>query len=218
MTWRGRPTEIWLIQAGPEAPLGERSIRDCLHQALRMRLTDWIGETRAAEPFAIGPYGKPTLSGDGPSFSIAHSGEWGLFAVAATERVGVDIELVRPLTMSADRRRRIVETASAVSATAIEASTNFDERAVLAAWVRLEALAKATGEGIGRLLSRAGIIGGSVTANAAGLPIADIRAGLDLIPLDLAACTPNRDLLAAMAIDHGCSPVQVALWPPAPGA
>ncbi len=128
--------------------------------ALRALLAAHVGLEAARQPFLIGPAGKPRLAivpGHGAiEFSLSHCEDAALIAFSGSGAVGVDIEASRPVRISADRRA-MLENAAALLSTADRLPAEFDDRRFLQAWVRLEALAKATGEGISALLGRLGI-------------------------------------------------------------
>jgi 4'-phosphopantetheinyl transferase len=104
------------------------------------------------------PAGRPFLRGGGPQFSVSHTDGRALIAVSTGRRVGVDLERAdRVLKMSSDRRRRIFEASRRLGhSQSIGTAADVD---VLTAWVQLEAIAKALGIGIGRLLTQEGVIG-----------------------------------------------------------
>jgi 4'-phosphopantetheinyl transferase len=68
---------------------------------LRSLLGRYLGLPAEQLEFAYSPRGKPELASPTEhrplSFSLAHSGDWILIAVASGRAVGVDIEFVRPL-------------------------------------------------------------------------------------------------------------------------
>ncbi len=127
--------------------------------ATRIILERAAGKNIRGLPFLIEPGGRPSLAGRGPHFSVSHSADVALIAVASDMPLGVDLELsARELRMSGDRRRRILAAADRLAASpGLRADRDSD---VLAAWVRLEAVAKALGKGIGRLLTEEGVVGG----------------------------------------------------------
>lgn len=70
--------------------------------ATRARLRSILGGCLAVHPsslrFQYGPFGKPLLEGEAGSqvhFSVAHSGDRALVAVARKDEIGVDLERVR---------------------------------------------------------------------------------------------------------------------------
>lgn len=127
--------------------------------ATRIALERWAGRSVRGAEFEIATGGRPSL-GDGlPHFNVSHTASVALIAVCRSLSVGVDIECQRALSMSSERRRRIVTAAADLAAIgAINPESDLD---VLRAWVRLEAIAKARGSGIGVLLTEEGVIGGS---------------------------------------------------------
>jgi 4'-phosphopantetheinyl transferase len=66
------------------------------HAGLRSILARYVPCEPAQLSFSIGKQGKPALSaGKGVDFSLAHSGEYALVAVARRRRVGIDVERYR---------------------------------------------------------------------------------------------------------------------------
>jgi 4'-phosphopantetheinyl transferase len=125
--------------------------------ALRIVLERYAGPGIRQLQFTIERGGRPRLSDGLPAFSHAHSGSAALIAVAMREPVGVDLEAERPLVMSGDRRARIEAAGQSLSPAAH--LTGDDTSRGLQAWVRLEAVAKASGSGIGSTLTDAGVVG-----------------------------------------------------------
>lgn len=196
----------------------ERDVAASVHAALRDRLAAWVGRPLAQSDFLVGEHGKPRLAMPGPEFSIAHSGNFGLIGISAAGPIGVDIEVVRPLRMTQERQKRLIAAAAEFGPPLCDAES-FPERMVLQAWVRLEAIAKATGEGMGSLLTRVGIIGGGQPASAwpASLPhrhelsVRDLSLGPDLIAA--VALSPNEPgpLVRPWAHDAEAGPQAAAL-------
>lgn len=147
--------------------------------ATRIVLERAAGKDIRGVPFLIEPGGRPTLAGRGPHFSVSHSADAALIAVASDMPLGVDLELsARALRMSDDRRRRILAAADRLAASPdFRADRDGD---VLAAWVRLEAVAKALGKGIGRLLTEEGVVGGT---GEPGAPRADTSVEVRSLPV-----------------------------------
>ncbi len=132
--------------------------------ATRIVLERVGGERLRRIVFRIEKGGRPILGNGGPHFSISHCDGAALIAVTADMPVGVDLEeSSRKLKMSSDRRIRVVQAAVRLGANMpLSADSDGD---VLAAWVRLEAIAKERGSGIGRLLTEEGVVGGSPSAS-----------------------------------------------------
>lgn len=154
------------------------------HIALRLALERSVGTALRGMPYEIEPGGRPRINralrlSSVPHFSLAHAGSVALIGISQIGPLGVDIEVPRPLTVSHDRRQRMVQAAERLAADAPlpgEADARF-----LQAWVRLEAVAKATGLGIGRILTEAGVVGsarsGDFTAVDCGGCVRDLDAG-----------------------------------------
>jgi 4'-phosphopantetheinyl transferase len=136
--------------------------------ALRVVLALRIGRAAASRPFVVGKEGKPRLGDEaGIDFSLSHAGGLALIAVSGAGPVGVDLELPRPVRIAAERRAQLEACAEAIGATPLPVDRDSDSDArTLTAWVRLEALAKATGEGIGSLLGRLGARPGNARMSA----------------------------------------------------
>jgi len=123
--------------------------------ALRRIIGRYLGEPPEALCFSYGAQGKPDL-GDRIQFNLAHSGAQMLLAVAATERLGVDLEAIRPvpnLAVIAATYLPVEEVERLRERSGTERVATF-----LRAWTRMEALAKLDGAGVSkshmRLLSQ----------------------------------------------------------------
>ncbi|MGD9784259.1 MAG: hypothetical protein AB7E80_04160 [Hyphomicrobiaceae bacterium] len=134
------------------------------HIALRCLLTRVTGDGRCdGVAFCRTPAGKPMLPAPLPAFSLSHSGGYALLAAAGAGdgivSVGVDVEGHRDLRLDDHRRRRLV-VAGAKIAGGRPVPIVHDDEAVLQAFVRIEACAKALGIGVMRLLTLLGVMGG----------------------------------------------------------
>ena len=166
---------------------GERRLRLAAYMALRVALERVGGVEVRRQPFARAPGGKPHLGKAAPGFSLSHTGGLALLGVARSRPIGVDLEEDRSLRMSARRRREILAIGAGLAPGS--ASDGTDEASTLQAWCRLEAYAKATGEGVGRILSELGLrrpparrlappeieAAARRLALAAGLAVGDVR-------------------------------------------
>ncbi len=157
------------------------------HVALRLLIERAAGAQWRGVTFVRSERGKPHLDGTPLAFSISHAPGLALIGLAPRGSIGVDIERTRRVRVGETRRARIEEAGAALSTEPLpaEGSARF-----LQAWVRLEALAKADGCGIGRLLTRLGILGVSDALRARQASAGDMVAAL------LAGDTPPsvRDL------------------------
>jgi 4'-phosphopantetheinyl transferase len=116
------------------------------HGLLRMLLGARLGLAPADVPIVQEPGEKPLLAGAGElDFNLSHSGEWGLVGLATTD-IGVDIEMVRPMS----DRDHIAKRFFAPSETAALAALPEAERedGFFACWTRKEAYVKARGLGL----------------------------------------------------------------------
>ncbi len=134
------------------------------HVALRLVLerclgTDWRGVALQRRPNA-----RPHLGNAPVAFSLSHVPGMALIALTPKGDIGVDLERARAVRVRPPRRGAI-EAAGAALSTGRPLPDEPDAR-FLQAWVRLEAFAKGEGCGIGRLLTRLGIVGGRDIAPA----------------------------------------------------
>jgi 4'-phosphopantetheinyl transferase len=191
-----------------------RQKRLSAHVALRVLLERALGTgVRGAE--LERPLGaKPRLPGGaGVEFSLAHGEEAALIGLSRGAAIGVDLERVRPLRIAKARRERILWAGVALlAAEPVEASA---EEAFMRAWVRLEALAKARGDGLARTLSALGLrtaARSDVSQVAAGVAQHLAATGLRLHDLALA---PGR--VGAVALDRTLALPPLSPFPSEPG-
>jgi 4'-phosphopantetheinyl transferase len=208
-------TEIWLIDVDRSAPTlakVEREVprltpqdrrranaiqdphnrrqRLAIATALRILLERMAGPHAARAPFLAGAAGKPRLAEDSVQFSLSHIEGYALIGLTRVGEIGVDLERDRPLRISARRRAELMAVAEGLVGKPV-AGTSPDAR-FLQAWCRLEAFAKARGQGLGRTLADLGLRSGRQRTSAeietavrqavraAGLTVRDIplEAGL----------------------------------------
>ncbi|MEZ5863057.1 MAG: 4'-phosphopantetheinyl transferase superfamily protein [Geminicoccaceae bacterium] len=140
--------------------------------ALRALLARRLGVAPDAVPLATNPDGRTVLAMPGPVFSVAHSGDMALCALAARgDRLGVDLERLRPVPRALALAREVL---GAEVARELEMlSPPGRATAFLAAWTRHEALVKAADGGLARALARPGGLhagAGHLTCHAVPLP------------------------------------------------
>ena len=133
----------------------ERRHRLTAYMALRVVLERAGGPDVRGQRFVRSPGGKPRLGAAGPDFSLSHTGSLALIGVAPSQAIGVDFEAVRALAMSPRRRQEIVAVGAGLAVRPMDDAGS--DAAVLQAWCRLEACAKAKGQGIARLLRELGL-------------------------------------------------------------
>ncbi|MFM9848432.1 MAG: 4'-phosphopantetheinyl transferase family protein [Hyphomicrobiaceae bacterium] len=133
--------------------------------ALRTLLASRVGVSSAQSPFLLSAGGKPRLTDGTLAFSLSHSGRFVLIGLSPDGPVGVDIETRNQVNMHPDRLQAI-EAAAIALAPDVPLPGHGDATRFTQAWTRLEALAKATGAGIGALLVSLGIRGPAATLDA----------------------------------------------------
>ncbi len=145
------------------------------HIALRLLIERAAGTQWRRAALVRSERGKPHLPGTPLAFSISHAPGLALIGLAPRGRIGVDIERARRVRVGEARRARIEEAGAALTAEPLPSEGN---ARFLQAWVRLEALAKADGCGIGRLLTRLGILGVSDEVRGGQASAGDMVAAL----------------------------------------
>ncbi|MBS0241182.1 MAG: hypothetical protein JSS20_03320 [Proteobacteria bacterium] len=185
--------------------------RRLAHLALRSLLAGYVGETAARAPFSSGPEGKPYVAsahtaGKPLEFSLAHADGMALIAISTAGIVGIDIEVPRPVRI-VDRRRAELEAVARSLAPGVPLPSEPPDTRFLQAWVRLEAVAKATGEGIGSLLGR--IREGSGVLS----PHPTREATLAVLDLHLPSTRPLHAAIALAATPDANGPPSVARFP-----
>lgn len=211
-----------------------RSQRELSWIALRLAIARAAGDGRYdGVAFQRSANGKPFLADRGVTFSLSHSGGFALVAATANpvRAFGVDLQESVPLRMSTERRARIVQ-AGALIAGRVRERGNDDagndvagndaagKDEAIRAFVRIEAVAKATGLGLAHVLARLGVIAASKAGDAATREaderFSEALADLDVRDIDLgrtafAATTAAMRLHAAIAATRGVLRGQPAL-------
>jgi 4'-phosphopantetheinyl transferase len=152
---------VWTVAVGSEPPepqltkaeaarfsdLDDEARRQLVgtRSALRAILGDYLDIRPREVPLVFA--GKPRVAGVDLEFSVAHSGELALIAVARVA-VGVDVERVEPI--AGDEFVDLVAFVLAATEQAELMTLGEDERleGYYRVWTRKEAYVKATGEGI----------------------------------------------------------------------
>ncbi len=118
----------------------------CGRVALRAILAHYTQAEPAALRFHYNANGKPMLSRPAPAFNLAHSGDFGLLAIAVEEPLGVDLEIVRPRARIDALARRVLDADTQKALQALGGEHRL--RHFLHAWTLLEATIKAHGDGL----------------------------------------------------------------------
>lgn len=115
--------------------------------ALRERLAHYLGRSPAGITFRYGETGKPMLmEAQDIHFSVAHSGDVALIAVARGPALGVDLERIRTVPRRARVAARVLAPASAAMLLKLPDAQQDD--AFIWAWTQREAYVKAIGGGV----------------------------------------------------------------------
>jgi 4'-phosphopantetheinyl transferase len=138
-------------RAGRLSDAREQRHRLAAYMALRIVLERWGGAQVRGQRYIRSASGKPRLRTAGPAFSLSHTGGLALIGVARSQAIGVDLEQTRTVAMSRRRQEEIEAVAAGFAA------RQAGDAGVLQAWCRLEACAKARGQGVARLLSELGL-------------------------------------------------------------
>jgi phosphopantetheinyl transferase len=160
--------ELWLVDLAKSAPALEDleretprladedreragAIRDGIarrerlatYSALRVLLERAVGAGIRRRPLVRDQGGAPRLAEGGAWFSLSHTEGFAMIGLAAVPPVGVDAERTRPLNIPPRRREEICAAAAGVAGAPL---TDVEpDRAMVQAWVRLEAFTKARG-------------------------------------------------------------------------
>ncbi len=184
----------------------------CARVALRRALGAWAGIAFEKRAFEITSQGRPFLAAPAPQFSLSHAGPYALAAISGSAAIGADIEPLAPRKISRERRQRLEAFAERLCASPLPDAS---EARFIQAWCRIEAVAKAEGCGVGRLLTRAGLMGSggepagearaergmnSVAGSTTVLRAADLVVG-DLAPGFAAAIAGSTPQIVAASCD-----------------
>ena len=121
------------------------------HGVLRTLLGRYLGISPGAVRFVYNPFGKPHLSPElgRLKFSLAHSADLALIAIAADGEIGVDVELMREQSDWAEIARWFFSPAERDRLNRLP--SHLYPQAFFSCWTKKEAYVKARGEGLGIL-------------------------------------------------------------------
>jgi 4'-phosphopantetheinyl transferase len=149
---RSSEAELDSLLDGAERARGERFVQ-AIHRRrfrvgramLRRTLASWTGVPAARIAFQYGPNGKPEMR-DGPAFNVSHSEGTLLIGVVERGRLGVDIEVLRPI---GDRMALAEANFARDEVRALERVPLAEQdEAFLGIWTCKEAFIKAVGDGL----------------------------------------------------------------------
>ncbi|ERT08020.1 phosphopantetheine--transferase domain protein [Lyngbya aestuarii BL J] len=117
---------------------------------LRIVLAGYLGLSPSELEFNYSERGKPQLktNSTGIEFNVSHSEDKALFAIALNRRVGIDIELIRPMEVL-QLAKRFFRESEYLFLRALEDREQI--RGFFQLWTAKEAYVKATGEGLAGL-------------------------------------------------------------------
>lgn len=117
------------------------------HVALRQILGKVTGQSPASLQFNTGSEGKPRLAQlDGPHFNLSHSAGWALIGTCASHPIGVDIEVIEPMSDVAALAQSHFSPAEQAAFSRIPIEQQL--AAFFGCWTRKEACLKALGSGL----------------------------------------------------------------------
>ena len=129
---------------------------------LRELLGERLEKSPASVQFQVGSHGKPSLEREKETvrFNVAHSGDRALLALTDDGReVGVDLESAARLGDARDLLALAARTLSPADLARWQRLPENERAPVfLRAWTRLEAYAKATGDGLGNVLGKTSVL------------------------------------------------------------
>lgn len=134
---------------------GDRLRFEAVRGLLRVLLGRYLSVPPGAVAFAHGPEGKPEVAlpaAGNLRFNVSHSGSSAVVAVTRGRRVGVDLEVVRPLPDVEELVHHVFSPAEREAWRAFPSDERV--RAFLRGWTRKEALLKALGTGLSRPVER----------------------------------------------------------------
>lgn len=181
---------------------------------LRAVLARYLGRAPSELRFCLSSLGKPALTtesgGDGLEFSLSHSNEWALYALARGRALGVDVEVIRA-DVEIDRiARRFF--AAGEQAELFVSNGRARTEAFFDLWTRKEAYLKGRGLGLSFALLRRFTTGVSGGGSQAWLEVRDGTSGADP-PWFLRSLQAGPGRAAALAVEgHACR-VRCWHWP-----
>ncbi len=141
------------LTMGPSAEARRHRLHS--HLALRIVVISTFGASWRGAPYELAASGKLSLTGLDGTFSLSHTAGRALVAVARDASIGVDLEAPREIGLQPHRVARIENAASRLTPCGPLPDADPGRR-FLEAWVRLEALGKADGRGVGHVLGALG--------------------------------------------------------------
>jgi 4'-phosphopantetheinyl transferase len=182
------------------------------HGLLRSILSRYLNTGPSQLRFWYGRCGKPFLgrpqSQHDLRFSLSHSRELALYAIARGRDIGVDIEVIRPQSEWERIARRCLSASEQAELYALPAHVQC--RAFCTCWTRKEAYLKAVGSGFTYLMNQVSVGAGPDAPAALVQTNADLRDPSDWSLQDL---TPGSGYVGAVAVEGSDWHLQCWQWP-----
>lgn len=175
---------------------------------LRILLGIYLGCAPQSITFKYGAWGKPALgapAGEGLAFNVAHSGGQALITIGRTEALGVDIEVMRPMTDWLDIATRTFAPGEIKALLSLPPDEQMD--GFFACWTRKEAIIKLWGKGLSADLTKFEV---SLDLHAAPRLIKLEQHGQDMNDIMLFAFKTDQNAWAALAAP--ASPASPRFW------
>jgi 4'-phosphopantetheinyl transferase len=178
---------------------GEQRLRLAAYCALRLALERLVGACVRQRAYAFGPAGAPYLGGIAVRFSLSHTAGVALIGATRARAIGVDIEGLRAVRLSARRRQELLAVGAGLAMAAGDVVPA--ECGILQAWTRLEAFAKARGCGLARVLEDLRLRGPAASAWQPASLTAAAAAEAAQRALRVSDLAPGGHLVGAIALD-----------------
>jgi 4'-phosphopantetheinyl transferase len=196
----GKLSEAERARAEQILPPGRRERWVVARSLLRVILGRYLERGPAEVELGVDSIGRPILvstsSSTPVSFSLSHSGGVALYAVTAGKRVGIDVERIRD---DLDTERVAGRVFSPAQQAALQQLSESDRRvAFFTGWTRMEACAKAVGQGIASLVPGLRV---APTAQAQAALVFEPGDGLPGGPWSLWDLAPKPGYAAAVAVE-----------------
>lgn len=170
------------------------------HVALRRLLALRLGADAAGLRFALGPHGKPKLSGTSESlaFNLSDSEDMALIAIAPAGEIGIDVERLRGIP-DAHELAAVHFCAREAGWLAAAVTDDQRDRRFLRMWTRKEACLKAIGTGLS--IPSASFDAGlsDHTSTCAGWQPVEIDTPQGLTAVEVVEIDAGADCVAALA-------------------
>ncbi|MCP4537296.1 MAG: 4'-phosphopantetheinyl transferase superfamily protein [Chloroflexi bacterium] len=178
---------------------------------LRAILSQYLHVSPGQLEFRYNPHGKPSLI---PSekytvnFNLSHSEGLALYAVSYAESIGIDLELVRPIS---DMEQLVERFFSSQERTMFRAlPPNQKLAAFFTCWTRKEAYLKARGEGLTLPLDQFDV---SLIPGEPATLLSDRTTPLNISPWSLQDLHPGPEYVAALAAQGDNWRLKYWQWP-----